>query len=274
MEPLRRMLSSLIFITFSVWLLLCFGMFALQPRFVYFPSRTLELTPADLGIAYQDIIVKKPQGGQIHGWFIPHEEARYTVLMFHGNGGNISHRMDLLELFRELKLSVFLVDYSGYGKSDGVPSEQGTYDDAQAAWDWLTGVKGVEGNQVILYGESLGGAVAAWLAGRVKPAALVLQSTFTSLVDVGRHLYPYLPVRWLLHIRYPTIDRIGDIYCPVLVAHGPGDEIIPYAQGKALYAAANAPKDFLELTGRHNEAVIESEREFIAGMQAFLEARL
>jgi len=201
----------------------------------------------------------------------PQPSVRGTVLFFHGNAGNISHRIDYLLMFNRMGYSTLIVDYRGYGNSTGSPSEDGTYEDAMAAWRWLTRMRSVRQGEIILVGESLGGAVASWLAVRHTPRALVLLSTFTSVPDLGAQVYPFIPVRLLARVSYDNLGRIGQITAPVLVAHSRDDDIIPYSHGRALFDAARQPKGFLELSGGHNTGFIFAREEWIGVLQTFLD---
>lgn len=265
-----RMLQSLIFILLSVWVLLCLLLYLFQPRFVYFPYAALEATPRDVSLRYEDVFITTDDHVRVHGWFLPHESPRATLLFFHGNGGNISHRLDSLLIFHGLGLSVLIIDYRGYGRSEGRPSEAGTYSDALAAWRYLVRDRNTAGEDIVLFGRSLGSAVAVWLASRHTPRALILESGFTSTADMGRHYYPFLPVKWLTRIKYDSLTRIGSVRCPILFVHSPGDDIVPYALGRKLYAAANEPKSFLEITGGHNEGFLVSGKSYVEGLDNFL----
>lgn len=267
---LIRMTQSLILILVAVWILLSLLLYIFQPKFVYFPYPDLMATPADAGLQYKDINLTTSDQVKINGWFVPHDQPRATLLFLHGNGGNISHRLDKLLLFNRLGLAVFIIDYRGYGTSAGTPSEQGTYLDADVAWEYLTRDKGIPANRIIIYGESLGGAVAAWLATRHKAGALLLESAFTSVGDMGKHYYPYLPVKLLARIKYPTLQRISDVHCPVLVIHSVADDIVPYTQGRKLFEAAREPKSFLEIRGDHNNGFLQSGQTYSNGINAFL----
>ena len=264
------MLQSLILILVSVWILLSLLLYFFQPKFVYFPYPDLVATPADAGLAYDDVNLVTSDRLKINGWFVPHKEPRATVLFLHGNGGNISHRLEKLLIFNHLGLAVFIIDYRGYGTSEGTPSEQGTYLDATAAWDYLTKDRGIPEGRIILYGESLGGAVASWLADRHKAGALILESAFTSIGDMGKHYYPYLPVKMLARIKYPTLEHIRNVTCPVLVIHSKTDDIVPYTQGRKLFASALEPKSFLEISGDHNNGFMQSGRTYSNGINEFL----
>ena len=247
-------------------------LYIFQSRLVFYPEvdREVSATPALAGLQYEDIHLKTSDAIDLHGWYIPAAQPRGTVLFLHGNAGNISHRLDSIEMFHRLGYSTLIFDYRGYGNSGGAPTEQGTYRDAEAAWRYLTGQRHIPSCRIVLFGESLGGAVAAWLAARQKPAALVIASGFTSVPDLGQQLYPYLPVRWLARIRYDTREYLRSVTAPVLIAHSPEDDIIPFEHGRALFAAANPPKQFLELAGGHNDGFIFMREAWVRVLGDFL----
>ena len=207
-SPLNTVVS--IAIIFGV----CYGAllvaaFLFQSRLVYFPnvpSRTLGPGPDSIGLAYQKLDIRTGDGVKLVAWHVPVSEPRGTVLFFHGNAGNISHRLDSLRVFNELGLATLIFDYRGYGESEGEISEAGIYRDAEAVWHHLTEEMGVPPNQVVVFGRSLGAAVAARVASRHEPAALILESAFVSVPDFGARIYPWLPVRWLARIRLPTAE--------------------------------------------------------------------
>jgi hypothetical protein len=229
-----------------------------QSSMVYYPEigREIVATPRQAGLDYEEVRLLAADGVALHGWFVPSAQSRGTVLFLHGNAGNISHRLDFLLMFHRLGYSTLIIDYRGYGNSAGKPSEQGTYLDAEAAWRHLTETRKIPSDTIALFGESLGGAVAAWLAVRHEPAALVIASGFTSVPDLAAKFYPYLPVRRLSRFSYGTREYLQSVAAPVFIAHSPDDEIIPYRHGRALYDAAKPPKQFLELSGGHNEGFI------------------
>ena len=243
---------SILRVAAAVYLGLTLFLYLWQSRLVYYPSREMGLTPGTARLPFEDIRVQTGDGETVHGWFVPAPGARGTVIFCHGNGGNISHRIEAFWRWHDYGLNVCMFDYRGYGHSTGKPSEAGTYRDAEAVWTWVTATKGVAPERVVVFGESLGGGVAAWLAEHHPPAALILESTFTSIPDMAAHLYPYLPTRWLCRIHYNTLARLASIHCPVLVAHSPDDDMVPYALGQRLFAAAREPKAFLEMKGPHN----------------------
>jgi hypothetical protein len=243
------------------------------------PGRALDATPADAGLGYEDVNVDTADGERLHGWYVPAVqqgmgEARGVLLFFHGNAGNISHRLESIALFNRLGLDVLIVDYRGYGRSTGRPTEAGTYRDARAAWDYLVGARGIGPGRIVVFGRSLGGAVGAWLASQLPqaemPAALIIESSFSSGADMARRLYPIYPARLLTRLKYPVVDYAARLRCPLLVVHSRDDEIIPYAMGRAVYAAAPQPKSFLELRGDHNAGFWISREDYTAGLEAFL----
>lgn len=247
-----------------------------QPRLVFYPEidRKVGATPAQLGLPYEDLHLKTSDGIELHGWYIAASQPRGTVLFLHGNAGNISHRLDSVQMFHRLGYSTLIFDYRGYGNSGGTPTEQGTYRDAEAAWRYLTEQRHIPACRIVLFGESLGGAVAARLAALQKPAALVIASGFTSVPDLGQQLYPYFQVRWLARIRYDTREYLRSVAVPVLIAHSPEDDIIPFEHGRALFAAANPPKRFLELAGGHNDGFIFMRAAWVKILGEFLDEHI
>jgi uncharacterized protein len=258
----------------AVYLALCLMLLLLQSRLVFFPTRALEATPADARLAYEDVWLRTDDGLRLHGWWVPVAEPRGTVLFFHGNAGNISHRLVSLRTFHRLGYSTLIFDYRGYGRSEGSPSEAGTYRDAEAAWRHLTEERGIAPETIALFGRSLGGAVAAWLAERHPTGAVILESTFTSVPDLGAELYPFLPVRLLARIRYPTLARMEHLRAPVLVVHSRNDDIIPFHHGRRLWEAAREPKAFLELVGTHNDGFVTTGPRYETELARFLAEHL
>jgi len=258
----------------AIYLGLMLMLFLFQAHFIYFPSSIIAATPATVGLEYESVRLETADGVSIFGWYVPAANAEQTVLFFHGNGGNISHRLDSIALFHRLGLNLFIIDYRGYGQSEGQTDEHGTYLDAEAAWLYLVEQRQVKPENIVIFGRSLGGAVATWLAQRHTPGALILESTFTSVPDMGARQFPFLPVHLLARIRDNSIDRLPLVACPVLVVHSPEDEIIPYSHGQQLFQVAPEPKQFLELKGGHNEGFIISEPAYARGLQTFLETHL
>ena len=238
------------------------------------PGRALEASPGDIGLNYQDVSLTTSDNERLHGWYVPATKPRGVLLFFHGNAGNISHRLDSIKTFHELDLDTLIIDYRGYGQSTGKASEQGTYLDAQAAWDYLVNTRGIPADKIIIFGRSLGGAIGAWLGVQNTPAAVIIESSFSSGVDIARQIYPFLPVHLLTRLQYPVADYASQLNCPVLVVHSRHDEIIPFTMGQAIYAAVNQEKKFLELRGDHNNGFLISQREYVAGFKDFTQAIL
>ena len=241
-----------------------------QARMIYFPYRELAATPAAVGLPFEEQWLKTADGMRIHAWFLPHPAERGVILFSHGNGGNLSHRLDSLRIFHALGWSVLIYDYRGYGLSDGAPDEAGTYRDAEAAWRHLVDGRGYRPERIVSFGRSLGGAVAAELASRHPPAALILESTFTSVPDMAAELYPLFPVRLLARYRYDARARLAEIHTPLLVIHSRDDEIVPFRHGERLFAAAGDPKRFVAIEGGHNDGFLVSGERYLAPLAAFL----
>ena len=231
---------------------------------LYFPSPVLDADPGDVGLAFEDVEMRASDGERLHGWWIPaaRPPAVAHVLFFHGNGGNIAHRVAHARALSAAGLDVLLFDYRGYGRSTGSPDEAGTYRDARAAREAVLARRGVDPAAIVYVGESLGGAVAAELAVAHPPAALVLQSTFESVRAMARLHYPVVPAA-LVPDAYPTADRIARVRAPVLVMHGDRDTIVPLAHGQALFAAAAEPKRMEIVRGAgHNDLLLVAGRAY------------
>lgn len=261
------------------------GAYAALTIYVYFiqsslifypqvPGRNLVTTPDNIGLSYQNIELVTKDNIKLHGWFIPNKKAKGTVLFFHGNAGNISHRLDSIKIFHRMELNVFIIDYRGYGKSEGEITEKGTYRDAEAAWNYLNDINGINENKIIIFGRSLGAPIATWLASKHTPAALIIESGFTSVSSMGQRLYPFLPIRWLTHFQYNTKKYVKNISCPLMVAHSRNDEIIPYDEGREIFNAAPEPKQFLEMRGGHNDGFIISGSTYVEGLRLFINENL
>jgi len=273
---MRPVFTLLLFLA-GIYVLLSVVLYLMQNRIVFLanmPGRALTVTPQDAGFAYQDVSITTGDGIRLHGWFIPAEQAKTTVLFLHGNAGNISHRLDSIAIFRQLGLNTFIIDYRGYGQSEGKPSEEGTYVDARAAWDYLVNERGIEPGKVVIFGRSLGGAVASWLAARVTPGAIILESCFSSAQDMAYRLYPFLPVRLITRLQYPVKENVQRFSSALLVVHSPQDEIIPFDMGQAIFAAAPEPKEMLVISGGHNEGFLLSRNHYLDGLGNFLDQHL
>ncbi len=241
-----------------------------QDQLVYFPERALIATPTRAGLAYEPVRFTSTDGVALSGWFIPAPNARATLLFFHGNAGNISHRLESIRQFHQLGLNVFIFDYRGYGESEGVPTEAGTYRDAEAARRYLVETRGLAPEHIVYFGRSLGAAIAAWLATQHPPRALIVESAFTSVPDFGAEIYPWLPVRLLARLRYPTQEYLRSVQAPVLVIHSRDDEIVAFRHGERLYGSANSPKELLEIRGGHNDGFLVSGAHYTRRLDGFL----
>jgi len=272
MRKVSSMLVSIVAVLFIAYLGLGLILYFMQSRFLYRPMREISYTPAELGLDFEDVAFKSSDGLLLNGWYIPAVDSGFTVLFCHGNGGNMMHRLDSINVFYNLGLGCFIFDYRGYGASGGKPTEEGTYLDAMAAYKWLTEEKKIPPGNIIIFGRSLGASIAAQLAGRVEAATLVIESAFTSYVDIGRKFYPYMPVRWFAKFGYRTIDYVRDVACPVMVIHSRSDELIPFEFGLELYDAANEPKEFIEITGGHNDGFLVSGEVYKTGWTDWLKS--
>jgi fermentation-respiration switch protein FrsA (DUF1100 family) len=267
-----RKLGTALVEVLAACLLLFFMLRWFEHKQVYYPSRTMEAAGAALGRPFEDVVFKARDGVILNGWFFPAStnalRQHLAILFCHGNAGNISHRLDTCLALLATGVNVFVFDYRGYGRSQGRPSEEGTYLDAQAAYQWLRR-KGIAGTNIVAFGESLGGGVAAELAAREPLGGLVLQSSFTSIPDMGAELFPWLPVRWLGTIKYDTHSKLTRLHVPVLVMHSPTDELVGFHHAQKNFAVANEPKLFWTLQGDHNSPLADS-KHFIAGLEKFL----
>ena len=248
-----------------------------QSSLIYYPNmpgRNLVATPDRVGLNYRDVQFVTEDNIKLHGWFVPHDAAKGTLLFFHGNAGNISHRLESIDFFHRLELNVFIIDYRGYGQSEGKVSEQGTYRDAVAAWDYLTQTRGINADQIIIFGRSLGGSIASWLASKHTPAALIVESGFSSVTSMAKRIYPFLPISWLASFKYDTKNYVSNIACPILVAHSRSDDIVPFDEGRVIFDAAPAARQFLEMRGGHNDGFIVSGPAYVEGLRSFIHGNL
>jgi fermentation-respiration switch protein FrsA (DUF1100 family) len=288
MAEMRRMVFALLRIAVAVVVVAVTLLVVFQGKLVWVPSGAPEVTPSLLKIPYRDVTLTTRDGVALHAWLLPAEEPRGLLVFCHGNGGSIGDRIDDGAELRRLGLTTLLFDYRGYGGNGGALSEEGTYLDAEAAYDFLAALPAEGGAApakplpILAFGESLGGAIAIELARRRPLTGLVTESTFTSIADMGAELYPFLPVRWLLRIRYASVDKVADVKCPWLMLHSRADDIVPYAHGERLLAAATAatqaagrsPPRFAELRGGHNEGGFLVSPDGKAALASFLDSVL
>jgi len=249
------------------YLMLLLAVVLLQRGMVYHPTRHVFATPP---MSYEDVKLTAADGPELAAWFVPAEQAKATVLYCHGNGGNRAHRVDTIAQYHALGLSTLMFDYRGYGGSEGTPSEEGTYLDAEAAWRHLTEDRKLRPGAIIVVGRSLGSAIATRLAAEHSPGALSVEAGFTSAVDLGKRMFPYLPVSRLVRYRYPTLEHIKRVRCPVLVVHSPDDGVIPFEHGQRLFEAACEPKEFVQISGGHMEGFVQPGTAYPAELNRFI----
>ncbi|MFH1902356.1 MAG: alpha/beta hydrolase [Candidatus Omnitrophota bacterium] len=242
----------------------------LEKKSVFFPAKEIEFTPAAIGLSFEDVYLNTADNIQINGWFISQEEAKYTILFLHGNGGNIGDRLEKIKMFYEMGVNMFIIDYRGYGNSKGKPHEKGIYKDAKAAYNYLVGKRGINPVDIVFYGESLGGAAAIVLASQVKAGGLILEGTFSSGRDMAKIMYPFMP-SFLFPNLFDSLGKIKSVNAPKLFIHSRDDEVVPFRLGKKLYNAASSPKELIEIEGPHNNVFLDSKEKYISSIKRFIE---
>jgi uncharacterized protein len=269
MEISNFYFSAVVTLLFSTLL----GGCGIEKRFIFFPEKRIVSTPADAGLDFEELYLSTPDGVRIHAWFIPAPDSRKTLLWFHGNGGNISHRVGHLRLLRQaLKISVLMVEYRGYGQSDGTVTEEGTYRDALTAYDYLLTRPEIERGAIVVYGQSLGAAVAVEVAVQRNISGLILEAPFTSIREMAKVVFPWLPIGRLLSTRYDVLSKIGRVTAPLLVFHGDQDEVVPYALGQQVFKAAADPKTFYPIPGAgHNNIYSVGGQDYWRALSQFTE---
>ncbi len=274
-----------IFLTLAVvYIIICVLIFLFQKRFIYFPYRDLVARPDQYGLEYRDVFLSVPSGPKIHGWLVEpklegvsHSRFRAlgrNIIFFHGNGGNISYSIDTVDLFASLGFRTFIIDYGGYGRSEGSANEEGLYAAGRAALDFFCKQVDLPPEEIVFVGRSLGGGVALELALETPPAALVLESAFSSIHAMSGTLRYLFPLQILLTEKFDNLAKIPRLACPLLVVHSPADEIVPFAQGQRLFEAATCTKSFLEIRGDHNHGYQDSGRLYSDGIVAFIDKHL
>ncbi len=239
-------------------LLIFMGGCGVERSFIYFPDKGLDSSPSEIGLAFDDLYIQTEDGVSINAWYVPSPGASFTVIWLHGNAGHMGHRLDqLARLHRQAPLNILMIDYRGYGRSGGHVSEEGTYRDAEAAYDYLR--QGTDGQdaRILAFGQSLGAAVAVELALRRNLAGLILEAPFTSIRDMRAFHYPWLPVDRFVATRYDSLSKIVRVATPVLILHGDRDEVVPYIQGQRMFEAAAEPKYFHTVQGAGHNGVYQ-----------------
>lgn len=244
---------SVLLTLFGIYLVLMGLMYLFQNKLLFMPSSGMVQTPESLGIEAEDFWVNTDDGVRVHGWYFPNENADFVIVLSHGNAGNISYRIEIARTLLNTGAAVLMYDYRGYGKSEGSPSEKGLYRDIEAVIEGLVDKKGYKEERIIMYGRSLGGAVAAYAATQYRLGGLVLDSAFKNLRGMVRDVYPFVPAR-LAKYEFPTERYIQEPRSyPVMVMHSPNDEIVGFHHGEYLYHLLEEPKRFVELRGSHND---------------------
>lgn len=251
-------------------LILVTSLFLFYPRvesfFIYFPQSHFDFSPEEFRLQYKEAHFHTEDDNQLHGWFFPSEKDGPVILHFHGNAGNISHRLDLVQPFLRKGLSVFLVDYRGFGKSSGRPSEPGLYKDGLAAWSYLVEKERIAPERIILHGHSIGAAIAIEVALQKKVRSLVIESAFTSTKDMAKTMALFALFSPVFPAHYNNLEKIPRVSAPKLVIHGERDEIVPFAMGQKLFEAAASPKSFYPVKDAgHNDV-------FLVGGEKYFEA--
>ena len=270
------MKSSIILIIIFI-LLFCVVLLMIEDKMIYFPAKYPEgiWNPGDYGVITEDAYFKTDDGLMLHGWFVPSNENKITLLWFHGNAGNLSHRLENIKLLHELNINVFIFDYRGYGRSEGkLPSEKTIYLDSRAAYEYLIQQKKIPKGKIIFFGRSLGGAIAVEMARELGCRALILESVFTSAEDMAGRMFPFLPVKYFIKTKFNSIEKIKNIACPKLFIHGNRDNVVPFKLGKKLFEAAPEPKEFYEIDGAdHNDTYIIGGSEYFKVINQFLKGK-
>lgn len=260
----------------AIYIIICVYIYFAQDKLIFYPTNSPAVTPEELNVEYEEVFLNAGESDSICVWFFP-QDINYlkhkTILFCHGNGGNMSFRMQTVVYLMKLGVNVLLFDYRGFWKSSGKPTETNTYEDALACYNWLIDVKGAKPENIIIFGRSLGGAVATDLAAKVKCGGLVVESSFTSAPAMGAQAFPFIPVRLLSKFDYDSINKINKVNCPVLITHSTDDEMIPFKMGQILFEAAKEPKQFLALKGAHNERIYYENQEYAGALKKIIEGQ-
>lgn len=242
----------------------------LENKMLFVPAKEILADPSEIGLQFEDVYFLTKDQVKLNGWFIPARNARATLIFCHGNAGNIGDRLGKIELFHRLGLSLFIFDYRGYGNSQGRPTEKGMYQDTLSAYDYVMTRDSVDAARIIVYGASLGGTAAIDLATQRKFAGVIVDSSFTNAVDMGKRIVPFVP-SFLLRIKLDSAAKIKALRAPILFLHSVDDEMVPYDLGRKLYELANEPKQFVDLRGGHNDGHIDARDDFIKAVADFIE---
>ncbi len=283
-DPRRRPRTLIwILLPLCLYATVCLLAWLFQERLIYLPSPGSGEDPGSIGLPFSDLYLESRTGERIHAWWIPHRNPRAVVLFCHGNAGRLEHRLGTLQRIHRLGLSILIFDYPGYGSSGGSPTEDSVLEAARAAHAEVLSravreAKGAPsaGNPlpVILWGRSLGAAVAAELAAASRPAALILEAGFTSIPEMARRRFPWLPIPLLLRVRHDTRRALSRQRAPVLIVHGLEDDLVPVSMAHSLLSAASEPRRLLLVPGGHADFPDRDREAYEAGIRAFLDATL
>jgi uncharacterized protein len=269
-------LTKLVLIAVSAYLAACAAAWAMQDQLIFHPKSGDGPDPGSRQLEFETVYLSNPDGVVLHGWYLPAPKdaiAPHHVLFLHGNAGRLSQRLHTLHTLHNLGHATLIIDYRGYGLSTGSPSESGLYEDADTAWKHLTAVRGIDPAKIILYGRSLGGAVASELATRQVVGGVILESTFTRLADVATIQYPWLPVTLLLRSHFDTLAKLPHIRAPVLIAHSREDQLVPYELAQALSRKVRNLASFIPLSNSHNRAFRRAGNAYYARLDTFIRHR-
>ncbi len=237
---------------------------------LYFPMSSIEATPESIGLDYEKISLMTSDGIMIAGWFIQSKKPRATLLFCHGNAGNISHRLEKIRILNRLDLNILIFDYRGYGRSEGSPSEHGLYIDAETAYRYLINIKKISPEMIVVFGESLGAAVAVDLAYKHYLGGIIIEGGFPSVRDMAKKLFPFIP-GFVYKNRFDSLKKIKHIKSPKLIFHSLEDEIVPFELGEKIFRTAVEPKKLIKLQGGHNDAFMSSYDIFVEEIDSFIE---
>lgn len=260
-----------------MFFLVSYGLFLVscEHRIIYHPHKYPEgsWNPSSSLVSKEDVHFIADDGVKLHGWYISSKGSNTTLLWFHGNAGNITHRLDNIEMLKPLNLDIFIFDYRGYGKSEGEPDEEGIYLDSQAAYNWIVKVKKIIPQKIILFGRSLGGICAIEVASKNPAAGIILESTFPSAGKMAKTIFPVLPLSWAIKSRFNAIGKVPNLKLPKLFLHGTRDEIVPYKLGRELFSAAAEPKIFYDIQGAgHNDTFLVGGAGYLNAIDKFIKS--
>lgn len=273
MEPFGKMDAFKLVVLALLIPIFVWAFASMEKRLIFYPEKTIWTTPADRRLSYEDVFFQTSDGVRLNGWFVPGSGRSATLLWFHGNTGNIADRVDNIALLHDrLGISIFIFDYRGYGRSEGSVSEEGTYRDAEAALAYLRSQKDVNPAKIILFGRSLGAAIAVELAAKEPCAGLLLESPFTSVKEMADSAFPLFPVGFFFRTKYDALSKIKQVKVPVLILHGDRDEIVPFSMGRRIFEAANEPKTFFTIKGAgHNDTYQMGGGAYLLALDRFIE---